>query len=53
MDINKKIDEMREDLINSTAELIKIKSLEGEAKEGMPFGEDPAKALACALDIAK
>lgn len=53
MEINKKIDEMREDLINSTAELIKIKSLEGEAKEGMPFGEGPAKALACALDTAK
>ncbi|MFX0549957.1 dipeptidase PepV [Hathewaya histolytica] len=53
MNINDKIDAMREDLIESTAEIIKIKSLEGPKKDGMPFGEGPANALKCALDTAK
>lgn len=53
MDFNKKIDELREGLINDTAELVKIKSVEEKALENMPFGEGPAKALKCALDISK
>jgi|GEM_PF-68710 len=53
MDLNLKIDEMREDIIKTTQEIVKIRSLEGEAKPGMPFGEDVAKALQCALDSAE
>ncbi|OFI06297.1 putative dipeptidase [Clostridium acetireducens DSM 10703] len=48
--INNKIDEIKEDLILSTQEIIKIRSVEDEPKEGMPFGEGVAKALEYALD---
>lgn len=53
MEINKRIDEMRDDIINSVKEIVKIRSLEGEAKPGMPFGEEVDKALQCALEISK
>ncbi|MFD3155756.1 dipeptidase PepV [Haloimpatiens sp. FM7330] len=53
MEINKRIDEMRDELIASTQEVVKIKSVEEEKKEGMPFGEGPAKALECALKISE
>lgn len=53
MEINKRIDEMSNDIINSVKEIVKIKSLEGEAKPGMPFGEEVDKALQCALEISK
>ena len=39
-------------MINDIFKLIRIKSDRGEAKEGMPFGEGPAKALEEALSIA-
>lgn len=53
MGINERIDAMREEIISTTAELVKIKSIEGEAKEGMPFGEGPGKALEKALEISR
>lgn len=53
MDMNKRIDEMREEIIASTQELVKIRSLEGEPKPGMPFGEDVDKALQCALKMSE
>ncbi|SHK35781.1 succinyl-diaminopimelate desuccinylase [Hathewaya proteolytica DSM 3090] len=52
MDFNKRIDELKNDLINDTAELVKIKSVEEAPLPGMPFGEGPAKSLQCALNIA-
>lgn len=52
MDLNSRIDNMREDIIKTTQEIVKIRSLEGEPKPGMPFGEEVAKALQCALDSA-
>ena len=52
MELNKKIDEMKEELIKSAQEVIKIKStLDGE-KPGMPFGEGVGKTLDKALEIA-
>ncbi len=42
LEINRIIEELKDDLIDSTAELIKIKSIEGEAKEGKPYGEGVA-----------
>ena len=39
-------------MINDIFKLIRIKSDRGETKEGMPFGEGPAKALEEALSIA-
>lgn len=53
MDINQRIDDMRDEIIASTAELVKIRSLEGEPKPGMPFGEDVDKALKCALNMSE
>ncbi|ENK1244954.1 dipeptidase PepV [Clostridium sporogenes] len=53
MEINKIIEELKEDLIDSTAELVKIKSIEGEAKEGKPYGEGVATALEKALEISE
>jgi len=53
MKLNNLIDVMKEDIIKSTQEIIKIKSVEGESKPGMPFGEGVNKALENALDVAK
>ena len=53
MELNKLIDGMKEDIIKSTQEIIKIKSVESEPKPGMPFGEGVAKSLECALGVAK
>jgi len=53
MELNKLIDDMKEDIIKSTQEVIKIKSVESESKPGMPFGEGVAKTLECALNTAK
>ncbi|MBZ9609214.1 dipeptidase PepV [Clostridium estertheticum] len=53
MELNKLIDVMKEDIVKSTQEIIRIKSVEGEAKPGMPFGDGVAKSLECALNTAK
>jgi succinyl-diaminopimelate desuccinylase len=53
MELNKKIDQLKEDLVKSTQEIVKIRSVEGESKDGMPFGEDVDKALKCALGISE
>lgn len=46
------IEKRKDDIITSTQEIIKIRSVEGEPKEGMPFGEGPYRALKYALDLA-
>lgn len=53
MELNKKIDELKDDLILNTQQILKIRSIEDEAKPGMPFGEDVDKALKNALDICE
>lgn len=53
MDINNKVEELKDSLIHSVQELIKIKSVEGAPIENMPFGEGPGKALEKALEISK
>lgn len=53
MDINNQVDLLKDELIKSTQKVLKVKSVQEEAKEGMPYGEGPAKALECALQIAK
>lgn len=50
--IETKIDEMKDDIIKSTQELIRIKSVEEEAKPGMPFGEGVNKALEYMLELS-
>lgn len=42
----------KDEMINDIFKLIKIRSDKGEAKDGMPFGEGPAKVLEEALSMA-
>lgn len=51
--INKKIEELKEDLIKDTQEILRIKSVEEPALPGKPFGEGVSKALETALSIAE
>lgn len=51
--INEKVLEYRDELINSIKRLVKINSIEGEGKEGAPFGENPKLALEEALKIGE
>ncbi len=53
MDLNKKIDNMKEELVKSTQEVLKIKSVEDTGIDGAPFGEGVAKSLDKALEISK
>ena len=47
------IDNHFSEMVRDLAKLVSIPSVKGEPQEGMPFGEGPAKALDCMLDIAK
>ena len=47
------IEEYKEDIIKSTQDIIRIKSIEEPALPGMPFGEGPYKALEFSLNLAK
>ncbi|GFR36237.1 dipeptidase PepV [Thermobrachium celere] len=51
--LNKKIDELKEEIVKSTQEICRIKSVEGEPREGMPFGEGVAEALDYALKLSE
>lgn len=42
----------KDEMLNDICSMIRIRSDRGEAKEGMPFGEGPAKALNAALELA-
>ncbi len=43
----------KEELLRDVGRLISIRSVKGEAQDGMPFGEGPAKALAVAQQICE
>jgi len=43
----------KDEMLNDICDLIRIRSDRSEAKEDMPFGEGPAKALKAALDLAE
>ncbi|NLY77836.1 MAG: dipeptidase PepV [Tissierellia bacterium] len=47
------IDGYKDDIIKSLQDIIKIKSVEGESKDHMPFGEGPYEALKYALDLSE
>ncbi|MBZ4656237.1 MAG: succinyl-diaminopimelate desuccinylase [Thermoanaerobacter sp.] len=53
MNLNSYIDNMRNDIIKSVQEVVRIKSVQDNPKPGMPYGEGIAKALEKALEIAK
>jgi len=51
--LNKLVEEDKDKLINSTQDLVRIKSVNGEPEPGAPFGEGPSQALDKALEIAR
>lgn len=53
MEFVKLIDDFQQDIINSTQEVIRIKSVEEKPLPGMPFGEGPYKALENVLNLAE
>ena len=52
MDIENLVDKYKQDIIKSTQEVIRIKSVEEEAKGDKPFGEGPFRALEYVLNLA-
>lgn len=53
MELNKRIDELKDELIASTQKVVRKKSVQGDPKPGAPFGEDVRKCLDESLSIAK
>lgn len=52
MNINERIEELKEELISSTQNILRIKSVEAPALPGMPFGDGVNQALDAALELA-
>lgn len=46
--LDKFIDDHKEEMLEDVKTLVRINSVKGEAKEGMPFGEGPAAVIAAA-----
>lgn len=49
-EIRKYLESRREDMISLLRELVAVRSVQGEAEEGFPFGREPARALSMMLD---
>lgn len=50
--LNNKVEELKEEMVGSLQKLIRIKSIETESKDSMPFGEGINQALVEALNMA-
>lgn len=53
MDLNSYIDGMKDELVKSVQEVVRIKSVQSEPMPGMPYGEGVGRALETALKIAE
>jgi len=53
MDFLNLVDTYKDDIIRSVQEIVRIKSVEGEKKDNMPFGEGPYEALKYALNLSE
>lgn len=53
MSFNKLVNHYKQDIIKSTQDLIRIKSVEEEPEKGMPFGKGPYEALNYVLKLAE
>ncbi len=51
--ISKYIDDHVGEMVSALSSLVAIPSVKGEPLEGMPYGEEPAKALAAMLELAE
>ncbi|WP_432663201.1 dipeptidase PepV [Wukongibacter baidiensis] len=47
------IDGYKDEMIDKITEIVKIRSVEGEAKEGMPFGKEVDEAFKYALNLSQ
>jgi len=52
LSLNNRIEELEKEMVGSLQKLLRIKSVETEEKEGMPFGEGVNQALEEALNLA-
>jgi succinyl-diaminopimelate desuccinylase len=52
MELNRKIDELGEQIVTATQKVVRVKSLVTEPKPGDPFGEGVGRCLDTALSIA-
>lgn len=53
MNLEKRIDEMRDEIIRSTQKIIELKSVKDTLKDGMPFGKDIHQCFMYALDLSE
>jgi succinyl-diaminopimelate desuccinylase len=53
MELNKYIDDHKDQLIKSVQEIVRIPSVEADPLPGKPFGEQIDNALRNALDLAE
>ena len=53
MNIDNIVEKYKDEIINNLADLVSYQSVAGEKKENAPFGEENAKCLNRALEIAK
>ena len=53
MNLVQRIDTMKDQIVQSTQEIIRIKSVKDEPKPGMPFGEGVNESLQYALDLSE
>lgn len=53
MNLQEKVLQYKDDVVKNIQGAVQVPSVQGEAKEGMPFGEGPAKALAYFMELGK
>lgn len=53
MKLDQHVERLKDDLVESVREVVRIKSTQGDPKPGMPYGEGPGRALETALKIAE
>ena len=53
MNLDQRIEEMRDEIVASTQEIIKLKSVKDNPKEEMPFGEDIHECFMYALNLSE
>lgn len=53
MDFDKIIDRYKDEIIEKVRDVVKFRSVEDEAKEGMPFGEEVDKTFKYILNLSK
>ena len=53
MGLKDRIESLHPQMIRSLEELVRFESVRGEAKEGAPYGEENARCLKRALEIAE